>query len=781
MEDCCAVCAEPLEWVGYGPCGHRDVCSVCIARLRFVIGDKQCCICKQECPSVFVTKALGDYTKIIDNFEDLARRRDLWHDSNIQATFDDENHYKMIKNMCRLSCSVCEAAESPAKEFVKKGHVFRDLNQLRRHLLNIHKVHMCGLCLEGRKVFICEQKLYTKKQLDRHLQSGTSEVDLNDEDRGWFRGHPLCNFCHSRFYGDNELYRHMSTEHYTCHICQRLHPGQYDYYNNYDDLEAHFRHDHSLCEHPDCLSKKFVVFSSDAELKRHNALAHGGNMSRAQRNAALQIPVSFQYRRPGQDNRRGSDRPFRRHEAYSDDQQLGDFGSANQTQHVNDDVVHVDSTQDFPHFQISEMYSSVSTLASSIATTEAASSTTVEPSRYLAAVSGAGPSSLRNSAFPPLQSAFPPLSGSEPRQQARGPQVSMASVLGGGGKKRLPQKVKQSQVVRSLSRSSAPQPEDTSEWPQVSASQKHQTENQAVKQLSRVSSEPSINGHLSSSDADGNATLMDGEELRAANKALRESIQAVLEGDDDRYNEFKFISAKFRSGAIDVNTYLQEVKGFGLLHLVPQLAMLCPDAKKKGDLLNVYHRQLVSNQGSESHASSSGSSQDEDGEETKKLVSGKISTLRLTDRGGGSSEGNDVEVLSKDGYRDLKGNKSYYSAANGSNLQNKPAKVLVKAKKTLDVQLFRPADLSLPQVRGGIVTCNVCTLEMPEGSTHCNACGTSLVQDSKTGGSDLLSKDKKKSKKVTKLRMGDGSAALLLDSRSKTWDINGGGGAWANK
>lgn len=108
----------------------------------------------------------------------------------------------------------------------------------------------------------------------------------------------------------------------------------------------HFRDKHSLCEHSDCLNKKFVVFTSEAELKvclhysgntcsmvygwsstyvescdcdviyviyfvmiiqfqllstisakhivngmqqRHNATAHGGNMSRSQRNAALQV------------------------------------------------------------------------------------------------------------------------------------------------------------------------------------------------------------------------------------------------------------------------------------------------------------------------------------------------------------------------------------------------------------------------------------------------------------------------------------------------------------
>lgn len=71
------------------------------------------------------------------------------------------------------------------------------------------------------QVFICEQKLYTRSQLQQHVRSGDSEVDGTEEERSGFAGHPMCEFCKSPFYGDNELYMHMSTEHYTCHICQR--------------------------------------------------------------------------------------------------------------------------------------------------------------------------------------------------------------------------------------------------------------------------------------------------------------------------------------------------------------------------------------------------------------------------------------------------------------------------------------------------------------------------------------------------------------------------------
>lgn len=46
----CAVCAGPLEWTAFGPCGHKEACSHCVARLRFVMSDKRCVICQQESP-----------------------------------------------------------------------------------------------------------------------------------------------------------------------------------------------------------------------------------------------------------------------------------------------------------------------------------------------------------------------------------------------------------------------------------------------------------------------------------------------------------------------------------------------------------------------------------------------------------------------------------------------------------------------------------------------------------------------------------------------------------
>lgn len=113
-----------------------------------------------------VGQALGDYTKVLTDFsglEELLHRKEkggvhLWYESNVQAYFDDEEPFRIIKAMCRLYCSVCENAapatpEEPSpKGSVKKGYMFKSLEILRRHLFSTHRLVMCELCLTGRKV-----------------------------------------------------------------------------------------------------------------------------------------------------------------------------------------------------------------------------------------------------------------------------------------------------------------------------------------------------------------------------------------------------------------------------------------------------------------------------------------------------------------------------------------------------------------------------------------------------------------------------------------------------
>nr|CAD1833732.1 unnamed protein product [Ananas comosus var. bracteatus] len=621
---------------------------------------------------------------------------------------------------------------------------------------------MCSLCLEGRKVFICEQKLYTRSQLNRHINSGDSEVDGTESERGGFMGHPMCEFCKNPFYGDNELYMHMSTEHYTCHICQRQHPGQYDYYRNYDDLETHFRQGHFLCEDEACLAKKFVVFQTEAEMKRHNAIEHGGHMSRSKRNAALQIPTSFRYRRSEQEQRRGRGRNFRPEpstnqlsaaiqaslETAMAEGRVRDSSSTDRRETTQTDSV----TNSFESFNISANSRTGPVLEES-SFPPLSDRDPVEPSssRYAQALNQRykGAATLG-------EESFPPLPGASDRKNKPNTDHGLENLAKGTLAAHLQQHRKASLTINSsrskpsayhennpsISSSSqirpVPFPElvsssSSSSQPRVAtnpargngfvsppfsaSSAWSSTTNNSSNRMKHSSSAPNLaegglkNQSTSSavpSSTSSQVSLTGVEDVQTANKTLVERIRAALGMDEDRYAAFKSISAEYRQGLINTWEYLSYVEQFGLAHLILELARLLPDPQKQKELTEAYHASLrfkgLQQNGNDTLRK----------EKVKLLLEREKSGQREQDVG-------EEEVLSKDGYR---------------------------ADKSKGPLGTNSGDYS----GGG--------REPGPGSTSSN-------QKPDEGGS---SKQRKKSSKFLRVRLGDGSAAALIDLANEKYN-----------
>ncbi|KAL5700681.1 RING-type E3 ubiquitin transferase [Ranunculus cassubicifolius] len=747
MDDSCAVCAETLEWVAYGSCGHREVCSTCVARLRFICEDRRCCICKTESDVIFVTKAAGDYTTTISDFSILksgvaeGKNGSYWFHQDTGAYFDDCDHYKMIIAMCKLSCSICDKGEEQGgNDGSKRKGKYNSIEQLRSHLFHRHKKIMCNLCLEGRKVFICEQKLYTRTQLEQHIKTGDSEVDGSESDRGGFMGHPTCEFCKKSFYGENELYTHMSTEHFTCHICQRQNPGQFEYYKNYDDLEMHFRSTHFLCENEACLAKKFIVFTSESEMKRHNAIEHGGNMSRSKRNAVLQIPTSFRYRRE-QDGRRGRGRGSH-HDPAEDD-----LSSAIQASLETTDNSHHGSSSSAQLHELDEIVLPFESL--STADSEASV-------RYRQALGNSSTNvPLGELSFPPLPMAPSNPPQQQPRTKGLGKNTLAARLRNGGtvnvlhnanswGTNTKNQGASFSSSSSTTSRpratpnhvSSSPQPK-----PKAPVSNGY-VSSSSISASSSQTRPPITNGSLSSqagatssvsasssltqsrpatgpsSSSNGSLTwstprvihsasvpnlvgqvsssepsmsdfppvsamkktvtppsnnVLKVEDVQTANKSLVERIRSALDFDESKYLAFRDLSAEYRKGEIGPGEYLSYVQQFGLTHLVFELARLCPDPQKQRDLLETYNISARANNARENGISvkigkSKGKGKSVEAIDTggsngklaersfkDKLADDVIGTVKKLQASYKPLEEN-VEVLSKDGYRRSNGN-----------------------------------------------------------------------------------------------------------------------------
>ncbi|KAL4444334.1 hypothetical protein ABPG75_012071 [Micractinium tetrahymenae] len=305
MEDLCIVCAEPLQYAAYAECGHKDACSKCVLRLRSVLKDQRCVYCQVPGEAVFVTRFMGDYTETVapDEFAALpgrAKRGELQYLESAQAYFDGAAHFRELSSLCSYTHPRVwqDNPDAPHKTFAS-------LKALKAHLQQQHKLQFCDICLEGRKVFISEQQVYTKGELERHLRGGDVEGPMAVSG---FKGHPECRFCRRRFYGENELFQHMHSAHEQCFLCRRANPNKYVYYRDYPDLENHFQTEHHLCPHPACLEKKFVVFPTEQELKTHTAREHGETLSKLEKKAALTLQMNFQYRRGEEEGRDGGRR-----------------------------------------------------------------------------------------------------------------------------------------------------------------------------------------------------------------------------------------------------------------------------------------------------------------------------------------------------------------------------------------------------------------------------------------------------------------------------------------
>ncbi len=92
------------------------------------------------------------------------------------------------------------------------GRSFRRFRDLAQHVRNEHERQYCDLCVQHLKIFTHERRLYTRSELVAHWRKG-------DPDDTSHRGHPLCEFCNTRFMDKDELYRHLRRDHYFCHFC----------------------------------------------------------------------------------------------------------------------------------------------------------------------------------------------------------------------------------------------------------------------------------------------------------------------------------------------------------------------------------------------------------------------------------------------------------------------------------------------------------------------------------------------------------------------------------
>lgn len=267
----CLICAGPLESCCVLPCGHSDMCVMCVARVRLLSGNRRCPLCKSDVERLVALASAELAARgggAVVRFEDFGTYGDL---CGPELTLDEESgiffHSSARADLARLvalrtfSCN-CQLSGGRSCAVLSD-----DLDALMRHTASAHGMYVCELCARHRAVFVAELPRLTAKRLRDHCSAGDASAG--------FAGHPLCSFCDARFYDDSALFAHLRKDHFSCHLCAATTTELHKYFNKYEDLEAHFGRRHFACTHAECVRAHFVAFSTAIDLQAHAASVHG--------------------------------------------------------------------------------------------------------------------------------------------------------------------------------------------------------------------------------------------------------------------------------------------------------------------------------------------------------------------------------------------------------------------------------------------------------------------------------------------------------------------------
>ncbi|EFA07884.1 E3 ubiquitin-protein ligase ZNF598 [Tribolium castaneum] len=280
-ENLCVVCCKTVEIYSVGVCDH-PVCFECSTRMRVLCNQNECPICRGQMPKVIFTDTVAPFATLFANFQHTNLQ-----DRKFGLIFCTEEIKKAYQRLLEFRCAICTKANG-------RRCTFYTFQQLKDHMRREHNLVYCDLCVENLKIFCFERRCYTKQELGYHRRKG-------DPDNTSHRGHPLCEFCDTRFMDSDELFRHLRRMHLFCHFCDA--DGKHQYYNSMEDLQRHFREEHHLCEEGECSNMPLTaVFRTDIDLKAHIATEHGRHLSKSANKQARTLEFEFTLApRPGSD------------------------------------------------------------------------------------------------------------------------------------------------------------------------------------------------------------------------------------------------------------------------------------------------------------------------------------------------------------------------------------------------------------------------------------------------------------------------------------------------
>eukprot|EP00927_Polykrikos_kofoidii_P082863 TRINITY_DN8354_c0_g1_i1.p1 TRINITY_DN8354_c0_g1~~TRINITY_DN8354_c0_g1_i1.p1 ORF type:complete len:747 (+),score=155.76 TRINITY_DN8354_c0_g1_i1:121-2361(+) len=333
VRKCLICCVDEPRFVAVGRCGHTEVCGLCSVRLRGVLRDFHCPLCKEDLTEVFIGRDATSALALASAAEDGGggrgdgggggargiasaidtRRGDRAHDgsssqrrrapigpptgavesqhqeelrdSRLGMVFGDVDIRNEIQRLLDYRCWFPHC--------VQEGTCFATLAGLSSHLRQEHRRQFCETCLRGRKVFLHEQLLYSVDDMERHRLEGDGAQTIG-RDIPPIPAHAHCGFCKRYLYCQEDLVDHMHRHHQLCVICERK--GRHgEFYRDYGSLSLHYEEQHYVCKHEACMKGRLrlVAFSTEDELLVHEASEHSSQLSQKARKQGVRLNVQM--------------------------------------------------------------------------------------------------------------------------------------------------------------------------------------------------------------------------------------------------------------------------------------------------------------------------------------------------------------------------------------------------------------------------------------------------------------------------------------------------------
>ena len=121
------MCCQEMQYHAVGSCGHNDMCMRCALRLRILMKDYRCPICKAELERVLIT---DNPTRTLEEYPRL---------SPVEAEhgflFENREAYDMMQQLTTFCCWLKGCEKQRSRSFTQAS--------LRKHIESFHKLRFC--------------------------------------------------------------------------------------------------------------------------------------------------------------------------------------------------------------------------------------------------------------------------------------------------------------------------------------------------------------------------------------------------------------------------------------------------------------------------------------------------------------------------------------------------------------------------------------------------------------------------------------------------------------